>query len=98
MTGGRCSICRHAERDRIEQLLAEGKSNRSVASLFNVGEASIRRHQAHMPPAAVPDLTRQLVTLNALALEAASSLNQQLRVLAQANELLLAQSNSRSGR
>ena len=92
MTGERCSICRHAERDRIEQLLAEGKSNRSVASLFGVDEASIRRYRAHMPPAAAPDLTRQLVTLNALALEMASSLNQQLRVLAQANELLLAQS------
>jgi hypothetical protein len=88
----RCSICRHPQRNRIEQLLAEGHSNRSVARLFSVGEASIRRHRAHpvLPPA-TRDLARQLVTLNALALEAAHSMNQQLRVLTQANQLLLAQ-------
>jgi hypothetical protein len=87
----KCSICCHPQRNRIEQLLAEGHSNRSVARLFSVGEASIRRHRAHpvLSPASA-DLARQLATLDALAIQAATSLTAQLEVPNQANRAVLA--------
>ena len=46
-----CSTCDHAEREAIDRALVAGASNRSVASLYNVSEASVRRHKANHLPA-----------------------------------------------
>ena len=46
-----CTVCEHPERDAIDRALVGGASNRSVASLYDVSEASVRRHKANHLPA-----------------------------------------------
>jgi hypothetical protein len=46
-----CTVCEHPERKAIDRALVAGASNRSVASLYNVSEASVRRHKANHLPA-----------------------------------------------
>jgi hypothetical protein len=41
---GRCGVCAHAERTRIELLLAGGAGQKSVADRFNLSKDSIHRH------------------------------------------------------
>jgi len=41
---GRCKICRHSERVRLERLLAGGASYRSVAKKFGLSYDATRRH------------------------------------------------------
>ncbi|HEX3430492.1 MAG TPA: hypothetical protein VHT03_06355 [Rhizomicrobium sp.] len=49
---GRCTICRHAERSRIEMLMVAGASKRSIAERFHVGQDAAWRHFTnHVSPA-----------------------------------------------
>jgi len=46
-----CSVCEHAEKDTIDRALVGSASNRSVASIYDVSEAAVRRHKANHLPA-----------------------------------------------
>ncbi len=46
-----CTICEHPDRETIDEALVGGASNRSVASLYDVSEAAVRRHKANHLPA-----------------------------------------------
>ncbi len=75
-----CTVCEHPSRGAMDKALAGGASNRSVASLYDVSEASVRRHKGKHLPALVPkaqekedvrealDVMRQLKAINAASL------------------------------
>jgi hypothetical protein len=44
---GRCRICQHTERQRMELLCAGGATMRSVSAKFGVNRESLRRHYVH---------------------------------------------------
>jgi hypothetical protein len=45
-----CTVCAHPKRKGIDRALVGGVSNRSVASLYDVSEAAVRRHKGnHLP-------------------------------------------------
>jgi hypothetical protein len=45
-----CTICEHSDREAIDEALVGGASNRSLASLYDVSEAAVRRHKGkHLP-------------------------------------------------
>jgi hypothetical protein len=45
-----CTVCAHPKREEIDRALVGGASNRSAASLYDVSEASVRRHKGkHLP-------------------------------------------------
>ena len=46
-----CSVCEHPKRETIDRALVGSASNRSVASLYDVSEAAVRRHKANHLPA-----------------------------------------------
>ena len=46
-----CTVCEHPEREKIDKALVGGASNRSVASLYDASEASVRHHKANHLPA-----------------------------------------------
>ena len=46
-----CTVCEHPEREAIDSALVGDASNRSVASLYDVSEAAVRRHKANHLPA-----------------------------------------------
>jgi hypothetical protein len=46
-----CTVCEHPRRGAIDEALVGGASNRSVASLYDASEASVRRHKANHLPA-----------------------------------------------
>jgi hypothetical protein len=46
-----CTLCEHPEKDDIDRTLVGSASNRSVASLYDVSEAAVRRHKANHLPA-----------------------------------------------
>jgi hypothetical protein len=46
-----CTICEHPDREAIDRALVGDASNRSVASLYDVSEAAVRRHKANHLPA-----------------------------------------------
>jgi hypothetical protein len=46
-----CTVCEHAEREAIDRAIVGDASNRSVASLYDVSEAAVRRHKANHLPA-----------------------------------------------
>ncbi len=46
-----CTVCSHPGREAIDEALVGGASNRSVASLYDVSEAAVRRHKANHLPA-----------------------------------------------
>ncbi len=46
-----CTICENPQKARIDEALVGGASNRSVASLYDVSEAAVRRHKANHLPA-----------------------------------------------
>lgn len=45
MAEGRCKVCSHPERPEIDQRIAEGASNPTVAAEFGVSKDSVRRHR-----------------------------------------------------
>jgi len=46
-----CTVCEHPDRGAVDRALAGGASNRSVASLYDVSEAAVRRHKGNHLPA-----------------------------------------------
>ena len=46
-----CTVCEHPERETIDRALVGDASNRSVASLYDVSEAAVRRHKSNHLPA-----------------------------------------------
>jgi hypothetical protein len=46
-----CTVCEHRDREAIDRALVGSASNRSVASLYDVSEAAVRRHKANHLPA-----------------------------------------------
>ena len=45
-----CTVCTHADRNRIDAALAESAPKRRVATQYHLSEASVRRHaEAHLP-------------------------------------------------
>lgn len=46
-----CTLCNHPDRGAIDEALIGGASNRSVASVYDVSEAAVRRHKANHLPA-----------------------------------------------
>jgi hypothetical protein len=49
---GRCTVCKHTERSRIEMLMVAGVSKRSIAERFAVGQDAAWRHFTnHVSPA-----------------------------------------------
>ena len=50
MKNGRCKICLHPERQRIEMLCAGGATMRSLAVKFGANRESLRRHWVHVDP------------------------------------------------
>jgi hypothetical protein len=46
-----CTICEHPDRESIDKALVGDVSNRSVASLYDVSEAAVRRHKSNHLPA-----------------------------------------------
>jgi hypothetical protein len=75
-----CTVCEHSERAVIDRALVGDASNRSVASLYDVSEAAVRRHKAnHLPAKLVMahqeedvrealDVVHQLKAINATSL------------------------------
>ena len=46
-----CTVCERPDRGAIDKALVGGASNRSVASLYDVSEAAVRRHKGNHLPA-----------------------------------------------
>jgi len=46
-----CTVCSLPKREAIDRALVGGASNRSVASLYDVSEAAVRRHRTNHLPA-----------------------------------------------
>jgi hypothetical protein len=47
---GRCAVCRHAERARIEFLMARGASRHALGAKFSVSPDAVARHwRTHVP-------------------------------------------------
>jgi hypothetical protein len=46
-----CTVCEHRDREAIDRALVGDASNRSIASLYDVSEAAVRRHKANHLPA-----------------------------------------------
>jgi hypothetical protein len=46
-----CTVCEHYKKKTIDRELVGGASNRSVASIYDVSEAAVRRHKANHLPA-----------------------------------------------
>ncbi len=75
-----CLICQHPDRESIDKALARQTSNRELARVYSLSEASIRRHKANHLPARVAraqeaedvrealDVVRQLKAINAASL------------------------------
>ena len=96
-----CTVCEHPDREAVDEALVGGASNRSLASLYDVSEAAVRRHKAnHLPAklvmaqaaeevAQADDLLDQMQDLQARTLailEAAESTNQHRTALSAIRE------------
>lgn len=46
-----CTVCAHPDREDIDRALVGDASNRSLASLYDVSEAAVRRHASNHLPA-----------------------------------------------
>lgn len=46
-----CTVCERPDREQIDRALVGDASNRSLASLYDVSEAALRRHKANHLPA-----------------------------------------------
>jgi len=44
-----CTICKHAERDAIDQAIVAGKSARALSRIYELSHHSINRHAKHLP-------------------------------------------------
>ena len=80
-----CTICEHPEREAIDRALVGDASNRSVASLYDVSEAAVRRHKANHLPA------KLLMAEQAAEVAEADNLLDQVRDLQQSTLDILAE-------
>jgi hypothetical protein len=80
-----CTICEYPEREAIDRALVGETSNLSVASLYDVSEAAIRRHKANHLPA------KLLMAEKAAQAVQADNLLEQLRDLQQSTLNILAE-------
>lgn len=82
---GRCSVCQHRERARIEYALARGGSRRAVGERFGVsGDACWRHWRHHVQPelkaAHVAGQIKSLSELQSLVAEENGSILENLRI------------------
>ena len=56
----RCTICRHAARQRIDQALASGDSLREIAQREGLSKSVLGRHRAHVPGHALSHLRTRI--------------------------------------
>jgi len=70
-----CTVCAHSEREAIDRALVGDASNRSVASLYDVSEAAVRRHKSNHLPA------KLVMAANAEEVAEADNLLEQVRDL-----------------
>lgn len=69
---GRCTVCAHTERTRIELLLAGGAGQKSVADKFGLSKDSVHRHwHGHVPEERRAALLLGPVQVQALAAKVA---------------------------
>ena len=83
-----CTVCAHSEREAIDRALVGDASNRSVASLYDVSEAAVRRHKANHLPAklVMAEMASEVATADNL-LEQVQHLQQStLNILAEAEK------------
>jgi hypothetical protein len=80
-----CTICEYPEREAIDRALVGDASNRSVASLYDVSEASVRRHKANHLPA------KLVMAEKAAEVVQADNLLEQVRDLQQSTLNILAE-------
>ena len=80
-----CTICEHPEREAIDRGLVGETSNSSGASLFDVSEASVRRHKANHLPA------KLVMAEKAAEVVQADNLLEQVRDLQQSTLNILAE-------
>jgi hypothetical protein len=80
-----CTVCEHAGREAIDRALVGDASNRSVASLYDVSEAAVRRHKANHLPA------KLVMATQAEAVAQADNLLDQVRDLQQSTLDILAE-------
>jgi hypothetical protein len=79
-----CTICEHPSREAIDRALVGDASNRSVASLYDVSEAAVRRHKgSHLP-------AKLVVAEKAAEVAEADNLLKQVRDLQQSTLGILA--------
>jgi hypothetical protein len=43
-----CSICTHAEREKIDRALIDGESERGIAGRFGLSKSAVDRHKGHL--------------------------------------------------
>jgi transposase len=80
-----CTVCEHPKREAIDRALVGGASNRSVASLYDVSEAAVRRHKANHLPA------KLVMAEKAAEVAQADNLLEQVRDLQQSTLNILAE-------
>ena len=80
-----CTICEHPEREAVDRPLVGETSNSSIASLYDVSEASVRRHKANHLPA------KLVMAEKAAEVLQADNLLEQLRDLQQSTLNILAE-------
>ncbi|HWQ65362.1 MAG TPA: hypothetical protein VN372_00670 [Methanospirillum sp.] len=47
----KCSVCSHKDRQRIDEAIVSGQSNRTMATQYGVSISAVQRHRAHIPAA-----------------------------------------------
>jgi hypothetical protein len=80
-----CTVCEYHDREVIDRALVGDASNRSVASLYDVSEASVRRHKANHLPA------KLVMAEKAAEVAQADNLLEQVRDLQQSTRDILAE-------
>ena len=83
-----CTVCEHPEKDAIDQALVGSASNRSVASIYDVSEAAVRRHKANHLPAklAMAEQAAEVVEADNLLAQVGDLQRRALAILDKAEE------------
>jgi hypothetical protein len=82
-----CTVCEHPERVEIDRALVGDASNRSLASLYDVSEAAVRRHKAnHLPARLVMAQAAEEVAQADTLLEQVRDLQQRTLTILEASE------------
>ena len=83
-----CTVCEHPEKNAIDRALVGSVSNRSVASLYDVSEAAVRRHKANHLPAklVMAEKAAEVVEANNLLRQVGDLQRRALAILDKAEE------------